>query len=229
MGYQNSCLPSFRLNSDPSQLSGWKKIFQTEESRKVPKKVIIVEQGQEVNYLYYIQKGMVEYTYIREDGSQELLEILGEGSIFGLQPIFGKNPAVGSFITLNDTLLNVIRVDKLNAYMDRDPRLTKELLVELSKITGGLIRQLNERTLSAERRIEELIYLLAEYSNREEAATGNIHISLSQDDIARITRTTRVTVTKAVGELKKQRLIDTCYGGIIVRDFSGLGNTLSKL
>ncbi len=218
--------PSFRFNSDLSQIKGWQKIFETGKGKKYPKKSVIVEQGQEVKHLYFITKGLVEYTYVREDGTQELLEVLGDGNIFGLQPIFGRNPAIGSFIALEDSVLCLISIEELNAYLDRDINLVKELLVELSKITGGLIRQINERTLSADRRVEEVIYLLAEYIHKRESGQQNICISLSQDDLARITRTTRVTVTKTVGELKKRKLIETSYGGIIVRDFSRLRENL---
>lgn len=213
-------LPSFRLNSDRSQLKGWKEIFLTSEHKKYRKKDIIVAQGQTVHYLYYIVDGLVEYTYVREDGEPKLLEVLGAGNIFGLQPLFGNNPAVGSFIALEDSVLSRIGIETINTSMSQNPSLTRELLIELSKITGGLIRQINERTQSADRRIEDAIHAIAEYRSRGNLNSHDIYISLSQDDLARITRTTRVTVTKAVKNLKTRKLIDTAYGGIIVPDYS---------
>ncbi len=224
----DSHLPGFRLNSEPSQLIGWKNKFQMSEHKRYPKKTVIVEQGERVRSLFFIVKGLVEYTYMREDGTLELLEILGDGNLFGLQPIFGNNPAVGSFIALEECVLSLIHADRLNDYIEQEPGLAKELLVEWSRVTGGLIRQICESTLSADSRVEELIYLLAEYSIKKNVVQCNICIPLSHDDLARMTRTTRVTVTKAVRELKNKKLIDTCYGGIIVKDLLGFGDHIRR-
>lgn len=40
------------------------------------KKSVIVNQGQSVNCLYFIVKGLIEYTYINEEGTEELVEVL---------------------------------------------------------------------------------------------------------------------------------------------------------
>lgn len=218
--------PSFRLDSNYPPLNEWQRIFQSKERRKANKKEVIIDQGQDVKFLYYIVSGLVEYTFTCPDGTQEMLEILGAGNIFGLQPIFGKNPAIGSFIALEDSVLARMSVEELNHQMDMNPVLVKELLVELSKITGGLIRQIYEQTFCAEHRVEQAIYLLADYKSKASPTNQKISISLSQDDLARITRTTRVTVTKVLAELKRQEFIGTAYGEILVKDLNALRSKL---
>ena len=47
-------------------------------------------------------------------------------------------------------------------------------------------------------------------------------IGLSQIDLARITKTTRVTVTKVLSELKQKGIVKTTYGGLIVTDLEAL-------
>ncbi len=54
--------PKYRMNLEQNQLSGWKRIFRNRNCKKYPKKSVIVNQGQSVNYLYFIVIG--NYNYI---------------------------------------------------------------------------------------------------------------------------------------------------------------------
>lgn len=218
--------PKFRFYADLPQLKGWEKAFQDRGKKRYPAKTVIVEQGQRVTNLFYIVSGLVEYTYTHEDGSQEMLEILGDGNLFGLQPIFGDNPAVGSFIALEDCVLSLIPAAELKELLRMQPELAQETLTELAKIIGGLIRQLHSQTYRADYRVEEVLCMLAEYKIHRGEDENNLFVTLSQDDLARISRTTRVTVTKVCGELKKQGIVETSYGGIIIKDMAGLRNML---
>lgn len=220
--------PDFRFNAELPILEGWQSVFKNREQKKFSKKTVILQQGDRAKYLYFIVGGLVEYTYSGEDGTQELLEILGDGNLFCLYPIFGNNPTVGSFVSLEDSVLSLMSIEEMNRYIDEDSRLAKELLSELSRITGGLIRQLHNQTKLVDKRVEDVIYSLADYKRKRNPCRQDIMISLSQDDLARISRTTRVTVTKALAELRKQKFLETVYGGIIVRDLNGLKNYLLR-
>ena len=227
MAHDKLYFPNFRVNSDLLALKRWKLIMQNRKQKHFTKKTVIVQQGEKVNFLYFIISGLVEYTYICDDGTPELLEILGDGSLFCLQPIFGDNPAVGSFIALQDSVISCMDIDELNYYLSLDNNLAKELLEELARITGGLIRRTFAHTFPADQKVLEAICLLAEYEKRRTPGAEKIYISFSQDELARITRTTRVTVTKVLSKLKLQNQVETAYGGIIVRDLDGLKGFLS--
>lgn len=221
MSNNETHFPKYRINFEPNKLSGWKRIFRDRNCRKYPKKSIIVNQGQSVNYLYFIVKGLIEYTYINDGGTEELVEVLGDQNLFGLQAIFGDNHSAGFFITLEDSIISSISILELKKYLSKDNKLVKELLEELSKVTNGLTRQIFEQRLSAEERVEETIYCLAEYYVKRGGDFENqIFIPLSQTELARISRTTRVTVTKVLSKLKKSQLIHTAYAGLIIYNFN---------
>ncbi|URZ01610.1 Crp/Fnr family transcriptional regulator [Clostridium felsineum] len=212
--------PQYRANFENNSLINWKNIIKNLDSKTYTKKSIIVNQGENVKYLYFIIEGLVEYTYINEDGVEELVEILGAENFFGLQSIFGKNPSVGSFIALQDSKIISISISELKKYINHDKNLANELLEELSKITNGLTRQIFEQRLNAEERVEETICSLAEYYKKHQKFKDNkIFIPFSQSDLARLSRTTRVTVTKVMSKLRKSNLIDTVYSGIIIYKF----------
>lgn len=213
--------PEYRINFESNQLIGWKKIFRHKNCRRYSKKAVIVNQGQSVNCLYFIVKGLIEYTYINEEGTEELVEVLGDENLFGLQAIFGDNHSAGFFIALEDSIISSISILELKEYLSKDGNLVKELLRELSKITNGLTRQIFEERLSAEERVEQTICCLAEYYvKRESDCESQIFIPLSQTELARISRTTRVTVTKVLSKLKRLKLIHTTYAGVIIYNFN---------
>lgn len=91
----------------------------------------------------------------------------------------------------------------------------------MAKIAGGLVRQLHVHSTNAGTRVEQVLCLLAENSP-ENNDDKNVPIPLSQEDLARITRTTRVTVTKILGQLRARKLVETAYGAIIVNDLQAL-------
>jgi CRP-like cAMP-binding protein len=211
-----------RIRYEPVGLEGWKKIFMAKKPKVLSKKSILVNQGEQLDYLYFIISGLIEYTHTCADGTQEVLEILGDGNIFGLQPIFNDKIAIGSFVTLEESIISYITIEELNSYIDHDINLAKELLRESSQIANGLINQLFSQTTRAEHRIQQMLCTLADYEKNRKSFEGAIVISFSQDELARITRTTRVTVTKFLAELKKQNLIKTEYGRVIINDLNEL-------
>lgn len=225
--YDYSKFPHFRLDTDHSILPGWQHIFLSQVRKVYSKRSVILEQDEYASCLYYILSGFVEYTYTDEIGTESLIEVIGPGSIFPLQPFFGRNAALGSFVTLMDATLVSINEKELYAHMDRDGSLTLELLKEFAKITEGLMRQLRTHDVSVGNRVEEVLCILCESILKEKPDTKRIFLELTQGDLARITRTTRVTITKVMGALKKKGILDTAYGSIIVKNYDELRKLLN--
>lgn len=106
-------LPNFRIRRDPNSLTEWKKLFLREPSKAYSKRDTIIGQGRRSPYLYFIVRGLVEYTYVDEDGNESVIEILGEGNVVNLQPLFGNNPAAGTFKTLTDCAVTSLGEDEV--------------------------------------------------------------------------------------------------------------------
>lgn len=211
--------PDFRLNANPDMLKGWSEIFKSRQHITVPPKAVVSTQGEIPKTLYYIESGLMEYTYTDTNGDQNLIEVLGDYCLFPLQPIFGNNPMVGTFQALEICTLSLISVEEVHQLIRDDSSLAIELLAEFGRISGGHIRHLGMNMMQTTDRVMEIFFHLAEYKMRH-ACEGNIPlIQLSQNDLARITRTTRVTVTKVISELKKEGIIETAYGGFTIMDF----------
>ena len=214
--------PNFRLNANPDILKRWREIFRSKPQITVPTHSVIAEQGRQARNLYYINSGLIEYTYTGEDGRQNFFELLGDYCIFPLQPIFGHNANVGTFIALENCALSVISAQEVYEYLRLDNELALELLAEFAQITGGHIRQIGMSISDTTNRVEQILCLLAEYRLKHTRKGDLPVIGLGQADLARIAKTTRVTITKILGDLKQKHIIRTTYGGLIVTDMAAL-------
>ena len=217
--------PRFRINSRFSSSGRLEKIFLSKEERKYPKGAVIVSQNEECNRVFYLYRGIVEYTYMDINGEDNLMEVLGTGNLINLQPVFGDNPSIATFATLTECTIYSISKDDLWNHMLSDKLVTKDLLEEMALIIGGLNRQLCMSTEKTDKRTFMVLYLLAESLRVGNDSCNEIVIKLSQDELARMIRTTRVTVSKILSSLKQKGVIDIDYGKIQIKDI----NLLKKM
>lgn len=220
-------LPEYRVQAGCTGLLKWRLVLEKHPRMGYPKGAVILEQGQFTNHLYYIVDGLAEYTYTDPEGGENLIDVLGAGSLICLQPLFCKTAASGTYRTLTRATLVSITAAEMYACIQNDAVLAQELIEEFAEITGGLVRQLYTYTVSAGRRVLEVLLVLARNQLSCHGQPGSCRIPLSQGELARISRTTRVTVTKVLGQLKGLQLVQTSYGGIKVVDFAGLEHLLS--
>jgi len=210
--------PAFRIFSRSSESSGWAVFFASKPAVVYPNHSVIVTQGEENPNIFYIVRGLVEYTSIDENGSDHILEILGPGNMLNLQPVFGRNPSIGTFSALSECILASAHKEEILKQMKNDDRLLTEMLEAMAFIIGGLNRQ---KTISTERsdiRALRVIHMIAMISRRVYQEDDPICIRMSQNDLARIVQTTRVTISKILSDMKKKGVIDTDYGNISIID-----------
>lgn len=212
---------------EPVPLKLWRAVLLQRPRKTYAKKKVIIGQGAMQPHLFYIVEGLIEYTYIDNRGGESFLEVFGMGNIFNLQSVFGNDSAIGGFRTLTGCTVTSIPVEEVHWMLESNVSLAKELLAEMARMEGGLVRRLHFCSLSAEFRVEWMLYSLAANSARL-APKQCVCIGLSQEDLARITSTTRVTVTKILRALREKNLIDTVYGGIIVRDLTALKSLIDE-
>ena len=220
-------LPSFRIQqSDRNDCKALQEIFSNREPLTYMKGQKIISQGESVNFLYYIMEGFVEYTFVDDIGMEHIIEIFSAGNILCLQGFFGKQAATGSFVALTKVMASRISTGEISKLLDNNSCIAKEFLGEMGKVANGLVRQIQTFGISATKRIAQIIYVMANESRQGQAPIKRVLIPLSQEDIGRLAKTTRVTVTKGLRELKEMGLISTGYGGIFVEDVEGLYNWL---
>jgi len=214
---------NFRLYGEPSKWNGWQKFFLQGVREVYPKGAPILEQGEHTDRLYYVVNGIVEYTHINGNGVETLVDAVGFGNVVGLQPFFKNTPALCSFVAFTDVVTASLDREQVYACIDGDSLLAIEIIDELCRVIECLVgHNVTKNTTSAKARAIDFICALCETDMCEKLESGQIFIGLSQDEFARVTKATRVTIAKALRELRAENLIETAYGGIIIKDCDGL-------
>jgi len=218
--------PAFRIFSRSYGTTGWAGFFESKPKVMYPKRAVIVAQGEENPNIFYIVRGLVEYTNTGENGSENILEILGPGDMLNLQPVFGHNPSIATFAALSECIIASADKNEIQQLMRQNDHLTSELLEEMAFIIGGLNRRFAMGVERSDIRTLRVIQMIAIIHRDVYKEKEPINIRLSQSDLARIIQTTRVTISKILSDLKRKGIIETDYGGISVNDIDLLSGLI---
>ncbi len=183
-------------------------VFEKEKPVKnILKGSIIYHQGDKARCFYYLKKGRVKVVMTSADGMEKTLSTASAGEILGEAAFFDKMPRISSAYAL--TNIEVVSVDeaKLLSLIKDNPKLALELL----KIQATRIRQLSSQIdaitfMKADGRIAGLLL---------RSASSNI-VNYTHEEIAGIVGVSRVTVSKILNRFKREGLLKTDYGKIIL-------------
>lgn len=183
-------------------------VFEKEKPVKnILKGSIIYHQGDKARCFYYLKKGRVKVVMTSADGMEKTLSTASAGEILGEAAFFDKMPRISSAYAL--TNIEVVSVDeaKLLSLIKDNPKLALELL----KIQATRIRQLSSQIdaitfMKADGRIASLLL---------QSASSNI-VNYTHEEIAGIVGVSRVTVSKILNRFKREGLLKTDYGKIVL-------------
>jgi CRP/FNR family transcriptional regulator, cyclic AMP receptor protein len=174
--------------------------------------------------LYFLKKGLIRIGHYTEDGREAVLDILQPGEIFG---------------ELTKAEPGTFRGEFAQAYADETyicgmftPDFENLLRVRPS-LGITLLRSVGGRLQRMERKLESLAFkdakvrvleLLMELAPNGESSVGEkvIALSLSHQDIADLTATSRQTVNKILTELKDRGIISYDRRKLVLHDIQAL-------
>lgn len=190
------------------------RVFETIQAPRVyAKGEMVYLQGERADCLYYLKAGRVKIFLSSENGMEKTLTILHCGSLFGEAAFLDRLPRMSSARTLIRS--EIIAVDRphLMRYFSEQPALAMNLLEYLARTVRMLSAQVDHMTfLQADQRIAQLLLNLT---------AGEEHVvRCTHEELAGLAGTSRVTVSKALGEFVRKGWIATRYRevGILDRD-----------
>ena len=153
--------------------------------------------------VYFLKMGAAKITGYSDCGEEDIKYLINEGEIFGLLNVMdGENPNDHA-VAIDDSLICILDSLTLKAMMEQNSRLNNHLF----KLAGLRIRKL-ERKLealvckNAETRIREFIVeYLKDFGQQLDNGLVAKNI-LSNNEIGKLTSTSRQTVNKVLNKLK---------------------------
>lgn len=174
--------------------------------------------------IFFLAKGSIKLSNIAEDGRELIKNILHPMAIFGVSSIGNQK-----FRSENATCLD----DKISiaSISVKDLRI---LMIQNRILSNNVIQMMADKLLNSEHKFENIIFKDArsriieflkdsvKKQGRQVGLEMLVKHSLTQQDIANITGTSRQTVTSVLNELRKENLIHFDRKRILIRDMAKL-------
>lgn len=184
----------------------------------------IYQPGERSDCLLFLIKGVVKIGRYSSDGREIIKHVLHPMSMFGELCLAGEHKRQ-DFAVANkkDTQVLSIQMIQLQQVMRRDSQLSMRIL----NFIGTRLQNVEQRLESlifkdARERIIEFLKDSARKQGKQVGYETLIKHTLTQQDIANITGTSRQTVTSVMNDLRKSNLIYFNRKTILIRDLGKL-------
>jgi len=159
--------------------------------------------------VYFLKKGTIKIVSLCSNGEELIKDIIKKGDIFGILGLLHVENEDDYAVAMEDTVVCVIDAETLQMMMAENQNLNNYIF----KLAGIRIKKLERRLESlvykdAKTRIQEYIF---DYINEFGIESGEfivVDVLLTNNDIGRLTSTSRQTVNKTLNHLKTKEIID---------------------
>jgi CRP/FNR family cyclic AMP-dependent transcriptional regulator len=187
--------------------------------RRFAKGSLLVREGEPGDAIHIVLDGSVSVLRIAPDGRETILSILKEGDFFGEMSVLDASPRSASIRALTPVEVGVIEQKPMLELLDKDPRIARSLIVNLSR----RLREANAliaATTSGDMRSRLALLLVNLAANFGESADGGTRITLrlTNQQMADMIGTTRETVNRTLNKFWDERIIDMKTANIVVLD-----------
>ena len=189
-----------------------------------PRYNFIYLPGDASDYIFFLAKGTVKIGTHSTDGKEVIKAILHPTAMFGELGIIGEEKRQDFARAMNeDVHYCVLRVEDFRHFMQTNHALCLKIL----SLVGNRLRKAETRLEAlifkdARTRIIEFLRDSAQTRGRQVGYEMLLKHSLTQQDIANITGTSRQTVTAVLNDLRKSNLIYFNRKSILIRDMAKL-------
>jgi CRP/FNR family transcriptional regulator, cyclic AMP receptor protein len=174
--------------------------------RRLDKDTILHFPDLKGKHVYFLKEGTVKISTHTADGRELIKYIVRPGHLFGEMVLLdGTENDQDHAVALNDCVVCFMDVDHLKAMMNANP----ELNLRIRKLIGWRIRKLENRLYNmvfkdAPTRVHQYLQDFAQEFGIRNGDHYRVNLILTQDDIAKLTATTRQTVATVMNRLREE-------------------------
>ncbi len=184
------------------------------------KDAYIYFDAQYLNKLYFLKEGFIKIGKIDDSGEELVMEILQPGDVFG-QFMLERSNMQGEFAQAHKcgTVLCAFTIQDFELLLARRP----DLSIAFSRKIGQKLKNVENRLVNLLQKDARtrLLYFFWTLLQTQKNITGN-HVKLTNylthEDIARLTATSRQTVTTLINKFSKDGLLNVDRKTIIIHD-----------
>ncbi|MEC5384881.1 Crp/Fnr family transcriptional regulator [Uliginosibacterium sp. H3] len=125
------------------------RIAQTGRELQVAKHRFVFRRGDTAGGLYVVASGHIKLSIPSPGGNEKVLEFFGPGQLFGESGMFLERPYMVDAQALEDSVLVCIARDDIYAALERDPVLSRYMLMNLARRMDALVEDIEAVNLQS--------------------------------------------------------------------------------
>ena len=208
-------VPMFRDLSDEEL----KEIGDAAMVRSFERKSVVFHEGAGKEAVFFVLEGLVKTFKTDENGHEHIVSLLKAGEMFPHAGLFHSDAYPATAVAVVDAKLLAVPVRAFERLLHRHPPVAMKLLRVMEEKIAELQGKLQELAGNdvQSRGLSFLIKLAEHYGTRREEKV-HIEIPMTHQDIANVIGTSRETVNRMLNRLRKEGILETVRGGLIIRD-----------
>lgn len=189
--------------------AAWEQFLAEGDKRKVAANITLLHAGENVNHLYYLQKGEVLISHFAAPDTVTRLFLLREQSMLGLIGLFSSVQPMASWLTLSPCLIYMFSKEYV---LEKAPRhLLVNLLEQFGVMSSCMSRRFSRgNNKRHEVRLARLLIHLADMDHMKENNTGSgisIMPRVTQEMVSELLGMHPVTLSKLLGIFRAEGIV----------------------
>jgi CRP/FNR family transcriptional regulator, cyclic AMP receptor protein len=193
-------------------------------SSAYPKDALLFVEGQSPRGIFVLCKGRVKLSFCGSDGKILIMKIVEPGEVLGLSATVSGKPYELTAETLDPCQVNFVKREDFLRFLREHGEASWHVAEQLSDKYNSACYDLRSLGLSHSA-AEKLANLLLDWSSKAgESAKKEprLKVALTHEEIAQMIGTSRETVTRLFGELKKRQIVHSKGSTLVIRNKAAL-------
>lgn len=215
-------VPLFRALSEED----WETIAPLLHGHCHPKDGYLFFQGDSADALYIVWMGRVKLIRHTDNGRDVVLEVLGPGQLLGEMAVLDGRPYSMTAQAVEDVAVVAVAKRDFFSLLERYSKVSLAVISELSRrlrLSSEMVRSLAVDRV--DQRIARTLLRLAELAGRPHPSRPGailVDMPLTRQDIAEMTGTTVETAIRTMSRFRRQGLISTIRGRVLITNIEAL-------
>ncbi len=189
---------------------------------------IVYLQGEMSNTFYFLHRGKVKISILKEDGSEKILAIQEGNTFFGESAAFDRHPHFATGVVLERSEISAMPVEHAEAVIREHPEVAFLVIRTILRKLRLLVFHIQDMAfLDAQRRLAHILVKLAADVGRPESGGILIQKGISHEDLASLISLSRVRVTTILNDLERENIVTKKKRALIITDPAKLRGLLS--
>jgi CRP/FNR family transcriptional regulator, cyclic AMP receptor protein len=190
-----------------------------------PNGALLFVEGQQARGAYVLCHGQAKLSTTSREGKVLILRVVGSGEVLGLSAALSAGAYELTAETSGPCNINFIDRNSLLTAVSRNPEIAMHTALALSNQLQRAYRDVHQLVLSRSSAGKLARLLLSWAGRREKSPNGGqirVPVTPTHEEMAQMIGTSRETVTRLLGELKRKALIEVDGSTLVIRNSAAL-------